>query len=115
MTTTQPQPAPSRSAIHDPVAERLLNLWVDLTRRVASAAAHGDRDEPSLRNLQLQVEEAITDRLPDGEAAMAELIVWESTLIHIGETPPGACLICVRARLGLPSDVPLPIHSGSAR
>lgn len=46
---------------------------------------------------------------------MAELWVWESTLVHVAETPPETCLICRKARLGLPADLPLPATIGGAR
>jgi hypothetical protein len=115
--TTQPRPALAQAASPAPPRDRetsrLLRLWVDLTQRAASAAAHRSGDEESLRNLQLQVEDAITDRLPDSEALMAELWVWESTLIHVAETPPETCLNCRRARLDLP-DLPLPAAPGGA-
>ena len=115
----QPLPVPARAANptppRDPEASRLLRLWVDLTRRAASAAAHRSGDEESLRRLQLQVEDAITDRLPDHDVLMAELWVWESTLIHEAQTPPEACLICRKARLELPADLPLPAALGDAR
>jgi hypothetical protein len=87
---------------------------VELTQRTASAAAHRSGDEESLRNLQLQVEDTITDRLPDSEALMAELWVWEAGLLHQAETPPETCLICRKARLGLPADLPLPAAIGGA-
>ena len=113
----QPLPAFAQAANptppRDPEASRLLRLWVDLTQRAASAAAHRSGDEESLRNLQLQVEDAITDRLPDSDSLLAELWVWESTLIHVAETPPETCLHCRRARLGLP-DLPLPGALGGA-
>jgi hypothetical protein len=116
--TNQPQTALAQAANsvppRDPEASRLLRLWVELTQRAASAAAHRSGDEESLRNLQLQVEDAITDRLPDGDALMAELWVWESTLIHVAETPPETCLFCRKARLGLPADLPLPAALGGA-
>ncbi|WP_341925240.1 hypothetical protein [Nocardioides psychrotolerans] len=99
---------------HDPEASRLLRLWVDLTQRAASAAAHRSGDEESLRNLQLQVEDTLTDRVPDSDALLTELWVWESTLIHVAETPPETCLICRKARLGLPTDLPLPAAIGGA-
>lgn len=118
MTTSQPQPVPARFANttppRDPEAARLLRLWVELTQRAASAAAHRSGDEESLRNMQLQVEDAITDRLPDSEALMAELWVWEAGLVHRSETPPETCLICRKARLGLPADLPLPAVAGGA-
>ena len=103
-------PAPPR----DPEAARLLRLWVDLTQRAASAAAHRSGDEQSLRDLQLQVEDALNDRLPRSDALLAELWVWEATLIHVAETPPETCLICRKARLGLPADLPLPAAIGGS-
>jgi hypothetical protein len=88
---------------------------VELTWRVASAAAHQSSDEASLRNLQHQVENAITGRLIEGEVLMAELWVWEAALLHHAETPPETCLICRKARLGLPADLPLPASFGGVR
>lgn len=117
--TSQPQPVPAQAANpnppYDEEAARLLRLWVELTWRAASAAAHGSRDEKSLRTLQLQVEDAITDRLSDHESLMAELWVWEAGLLHVEQAPPETCLLCRKARLGLPSDVPLPAELGGAR
>ena len=118
MTQAQPLPVPALAANPAPPRDhetaRLLRLWVELTQRVASAAAHRSGDEASLRNLQLQVEDAITDRLPDSDALMAELWVWEAGLLHQAETPPETCLICRKARLGLPADLPLPVAIGGA-
>jgi len=115
----QPQPVLAQAANNtpptDPETSRLLRLWVELTQRAASAAAHRSGDEESLRNLQLQVEDALTDRVPGSDALLAELWVWESTLIHVSETPPETCLICRKARLGLPADLPLPATFGGAR
>lgn len=115
----QPRPVYAQAANPNPPddeeASRLLRLWVELTWRVASAAAHNSSDEESLRNLQLQVEDAITDRVPDSEALLAELWVWESTLLHSAETPPETCLICRKASLGLPADLPLPATIGGSR
>ena len=116
MPTTQPQPVPAQVANttppHDREASRLLRLWVDLTQRLACATAHRSIDEPALRNLQLQVEDEISDQLPESDALLAELWVWEATLIHQSETPPETCLICRKARLGLPADLPLPADMG---
>ena len=115
---TQPQPVPIRAANpatpRDREATRLLRLWVELTQRTATADAHQSGDEESLRNLQLQVEDAITDRLPDSEALLAELWAWEAGLLHQSETPPETCLICRKASLGLPADLPLPATIGGA-
>lgn len=104
-------PAPPR----DRETQRLLDLWVQLTHRTASAAAHHSPDEASLRDLQLQVEETLSDRLDDPHALLDELWAWESTLMHSAETPPDDCLICRKARLGLPADLPLPAGLGGAR
>ena len=117
MTTNQPLPtyfsaATSRPST-TPEAVRLLRLWAELARLAASAAAHGHRDETALRRLQVQVEEAITDQFPDQQELMDELLVWESGLLHVAETPPETCLICRKARLGLPFDLPLPILGGA--
>jgi hypothetical protein len=118
VTQSQPLPVPAQAANPAPPRDRetarLLRLWVELTQRTASAAAHRSGDEESLRNLQLQVEDTITDRLPDSEALMAELWVWEAGLLHQAETPPETCLICRKARLGLPADLPLPAAIGGA-
>ena len=40
--------------------------------------------------------------------------VMES-LLHAAETPPEDCLICRKARLGLPADLPLPAGLGGGR
>lgn len=112
MTPQQPQSALVRTANNvpprDQEASRLLSLWVELTQRVASAAAHGGSDEESLRNLQLQVEDALAHRLPDPEPVMAELWVWESTLLHAAETPSTTCLLCRTGKRGLPDDLQFP-------
>jgi hypothetical protein len=117
VTQAQPLPVPAQAANptppHDPETSRLLRLWVDLTKRAASAAAHRSGDEESLRNMQLQVEDALTDRSPDHDALLAELWVWESTLIHVAQTPSETCLYCRRARLSLP-ELPLPAVLGDA-
>ncbi|WP_395695269.1 hypothetical protein [Nocardioides sp.] len=119
MTPQQPRSALAQTAStvppRDREAARLLALWVDLTVRLASAAAHHSSDEPSLRNLQIQIEEALVDHLADSDAVMAELWAWEATLLHVVEMPPETCLICRKARLGLPADVPLPAGIGGVR
>lgn len=115
----QPQPALALAANpappRDRETQRLLDLWVQLTYRTASAAAHHSPDEASLRDLQLQVEDALTERLDDPHVLLDELWVWESTLIHTADTPPEDCLICRKARLGLPADMPLPAGIGGVR
>ncbi|RYP89049.1 hypothetical protein EKO23_01075 [Nocardioides guangzhouensis] len=110
-----PAQAANPTPPYDREAARLLRLWVELTQRLASAAAHRSTDEEALRNLQLQVEDTITDRLPNSDALLAELWVWEAGLLHQSETPPETCLICRKARLGLPADLPLPAAVGGAR
>ena len=118
-STIQPQSAAAQAASSTPSRcpeqVRLVELWTDLTRRTAMAAAHGSDDEESLRTLQLQVEDEITDRFPDGDALLVELWTWEASLIHVAQTRPETCLICRRARLGLPADLPLPGAAGGAR
>lgn len=94
-------PAPPR----DRETQRLLEVWVQLTHRAASAAAHHSPDEAPLRDLQLRVEDTLFDRLDDAQALPDELLVWESTLIHSAEIPPDHCLICRKARRGLPDDL----------
>ena len=116
---TQPRPVFTRAAspapIYDEEAARLLSLWVELTWRTVSAAAHYCSDEESLRDQQIKVEEAIGARLRDSESLLAELWVWEASLLHQAETPPEICLMCRKARLGLPPDLPLPASVGGAR
>jgi hypothetical protein len=112
----QPRPASTQAAIpaqaNDRETSRLLSLWVDLTRRAASAAAHRTGQESSLSDLQQQVEEALTDRL-DNEAVWPELWAWESTLIHPGDVPVWDCLSCHLARLELPEILSLvPVTGG---
>lgn len=102
----QPRPAPEQAAnpaqTYDRETTRLLWLWVDLTRRAASAAAHRTGHESQLSDLQQQVEEALTDRLADPEGLWPELWAWESTLIHPGDVPMADCLTCHLARIQLP-------------
>ena len=118
-STPQPLLAPVQAASptppHDEQASRLLALWVDLTRRAASAAAHDSSDETALRQMQLQVEDALAQRVPDHPELIDRLIVWEASLVHVAQTPPETCLICRRARLGLPADLPIPAFRGGAR
>ena len=115
----QPQPALALAANpappRDRETQRLLDLWVQLTYRTASAAAHHSADEASLRDLQLQVEDALSDRLADPYPVLDELWCWEAALLHTAEIPPEDCLICRKARLGLPADLPLPAGLGGAR
>jgi hypothetical protein len=115
----QPQPALALAATpappRDRETQRLLDLWVQLTYRTASAAAHHSPDETSLRDLQLQVEDALSDRLDDPYLVLDELWGWEAALLHTAETPPEDCLICRKARLGLPADLPLPAGLGGGR
>lgn len=117
--TTQPLPVPARTA--SPArsfprdALRLLKVWIDLTERIASANAHRTTDEGPLREMQLQVEDAISDRHPECDELMIELLTWESTLIHVAawETPPENCLACRKMRVGLPLALPLPPQGGA--
>jgi hypothetical protein len=120
----QPRPASEQAANpaqtptpvpRDRETTRLLWLWVDLTRQVASATAHRTGNEGQLSDLQQQVEETLTDRLPDPEAIWPELWAWESTLIHPGDVPVGDCLNCHLARILLPEILELvPATGGSA-
>lgn len=115
----QPRPASEQAAkpaqVHDRETTRLLMLWVDLTRRAASAAAHRTGQESALSDLQQQVEEALTDRLADPEAIWPELWAWESTLIHPGDVPKADCLTCHLARIQLPEILELvPATGGRA-
>lgn len=113
----QPQPALAATPAppRDRETQRLLDLWVQLTYRTASAAAHHSPDEAPLRDLQLQVEDALSDRLDDPFLVLDELWGWEAALLHTAETPPEDCLICRKARLGLPADLPLPAGLGGGR
>lgn len=113
MTPNQPLRAKLVAASSTPPSRReesrLLRLWIQLTYRAASAAAHGSEEEASLRASQLQVEEALLERFPTCEPLVRELWVWESALLHDGSgVPVSACLLCRRASLELPAGVPLP-------
>jgi len=116
----QPPPPDSPQAADttpppDRETTRLLGLWVDLTRRAASAAAHRTGQESSLYHLQQQVEETLTDRLPDPEAVWPELLAWEATLIHPGDVPVTDCLVCHLARILLPETLALvPVVEGKS-
>ena len=116
---SQPLPAPQAASPTPPTdgeAARLLALWASLACRAAAAAAHGSEDEMSLLHSQLQVEEALTDRGLLNPEKLAELTAWEATLIH--EDPhstPRSCLICRKALLQLPLDLPLPAPVGGRR
>lgn len=115
----QPQSSLALTAISAPSRDRetrrLLEVWVQLTHRTASAAAHHSPNESSLRDLQLQVEEMLSLRLEGSQSLLDELLVWESTLIHAAATPPGDCLICRKARRGLPDDLRARAGLGCAR
>ena len=117
--TSQPLPVPAQAASPTrPLsreATRLLGIWVDLAERIASANAHRLRDEEPLRELQLQVEDAISDRHPECDELMVELLAWESTLIHVAarETPPETCLTCRKLRAQIPLQLPLPTRGGA--
>jgi hypothetical protein len=76
-------------------------MWRDLALRAAQAAAHDDDEELTLTALQLQVEQAITDRHPGHSGVMDEMLVWESTLAHFASGPAETCLDCRRPRRGL--------------
>ena len=109
--TTQPLPLSVASNTPPPNGDpyRLLTLWIDLALRAAQAAAHGaDDEELSLTGLQLQVEEAITERHPELSGVMDEMLVLESALAHNGTGPAATCLSCRGARVGLPDNLPLP-------
>lgn len=113
MTPNQPLRAVRVAASPTPPSRReesrLLRLWIQLTYRAASAAAHGSREETALRTSQLQVEETLLERFPSCRPLLDELIVWESRLLHDGSgVPVSACLLCRRASLELPDGVPLP-------
>lgn len=114
----QPRPASTQAAAPAPPQDRettrLLWTWVDLTRRAASAAAHRNTDEDPLRDLQLKVEEALTDRLPDSDALLGELWAWEAGLMHNGEVPEQDCLVCHLARLLPPEALALVPTVGGA-
>lgn len=115
----QPQHAPALAASqappYDRETQRLLDLWVQLTYRTASAAAHHSPDEASLSDLQLRVEEALSDRLDDPYLVLDELWGWEAALLHTAQTAPEDCLICRKARLNLRADLPIPAGLGGGR
>lgn len=90
-------------------------MWRELAVRAAQAAAHGDEQESALTALQLQVEQAITDRHPQLSGVMDEALVWEGALVHFGSGPPATCLSCRRARVGLPDNLPLPSTRAGVR
>jgi len=107
--TTQPLPALSVASTTPPPngdLTRLLALWRDLAVRAAQATAHDNDQELMLTGLQLQVEQAITDRHPELSGVMDELLAWESTLAHPGSGPVATCLDCRRARVGFPDYLP---------
>lgn len=114
---SQPQTVHEPSAIpqYDEETARLLSLWVELAWRVASSAAHSSADEASLWNQQRAVEDAITARVADSDALMAEMWAWESTLIHENQAAPTTCLLCRKARAQLVPGLPLPPSSGGRR
>ncbi len=107
--TNQPLPAPPAASTtqksHGDI-KRLLALWCDLALRAAQAAAHDDTQELTLTEAQMRVEQAITDRHPELWGVMNELLVWESTLAHVGDGPLATCLHCRRARHGFPDNLP---------
>ena len=118
-TTSQPLLALASAADATPPLDqqvsRLLTLWTDLAQRAISAAAHDSGDERALREMQMQVEVALAERLPDHSGLIDELVIWEASLLHTAQTPPETCLTCRKARLGLPADLPIPAHRGGAR
>jgi hypothetical protein len=95
--------------------ERLLTMWRDLAVRAAQAAAHGDEQEFTFTALQLEVEQAITDRHSELSGVMDEALVWESTLVHFGSGPARTCLSCRRARRRLPDNLPFPSPQAGVR
>ena len=117
--TSQPLPvlAQAASPTRPPTREatRLLGIWVDLAELIVSANAHRTHDEEPLRELQLQVEDAISDRHPDCDELMIELLAWESTLVHFPAvgTPPETCLTCRKLRARIPLQLPLPTRGGA--
>lgn len=119
--TTTPQPLPTLVPRSQPPqlreATRLIRLWMDLTVRAARAAAHASADEPAVRRLQEQVEDALLDRRLISRRKLDALFAWEATLLHAPTaTPAEACLICRKAQVGLPLDLPLPASiEGGAR
>ncbi len=118
MSPNQPLPdvAAHRTRRSPQEAARLLRLWGALATRAAAAAAHGLEDEEPLRQLQRQVEEALVRRFPGRRRQLAELTVWEASLLHTGERVAAEqCLICRRARLELPLDLPLPPAANGGR
>jgi hypothetical protein len=87
-----------------------MGIWVDLAERIVSANAHRTRDEEPLRRLQLQLEDAISERHPECDELMIELVAWELTLTHdpAPQTPPETCLTCRKLRAQIPLQLPLP-------
>lgn len=120
MTPNQPLGANLVAASPTPPSRReesrLLRLWIQLTYRAASAAAHGSREEASLRTSQLQVEETLLERFPSCKPLITELVIWESGLLHDGSgVPVSACLLCRRATLDLPAGLPFPVSTRGGR
>lgn len=78
---------------------RLLHLWANFAWRAAAASAHGAGDETFLLSRQLRVEQVLTEGALITPDQLAELTVWESTLIHLDlRTTPHSCLTCRKAR-----------------
>lgn len=118
MTSTNqplPHPAATITTPRDRETNRLITLWSELTLRTVAAEAHHSPEEDSLRHLQGQVEEAITDHLIDCDSVLNELYAWEAGLTHESEAPPDNCLLCRKARLELPADLPIPVLQGASR
>lgn len=118
-TNTQPLPAPVPASLtppHTPEAIRLLREWVDLATRAAAACAHGTEDEDALRDMQVDVEAELLDRCIIDRSQLDAMTWWESTLVHVvPQVAANACMICRKARLGLPPDLPLPPRVGGRR
>jgi len=115
--TTQPLPLSAASNTPPPNGDldRLMTLWRDLALRAAQAAAHDGDQEVTLTGLQLQVEQAITDRHPEMWGVIDQLLVWESTLAHHASGPSETCLDCRRPRRGLSLTPSLPAAKGGTR
>lgn len=119
MSPTQPAPALARVADTTPPvdrrAARLLKTWVTITQRLIDSSAHGGDDEDELRELQVHVENDIRRHVPGGSALVTELWVWEAGFLHESQATSDACLVCRRALLGLPPDLPIPESLGRTR
>lgn len=100
------RPAPGSGP--DPDTDRLLRTWLSVAVKFAAAVSHDLPEGTALLRQLSAIEEALLERHPDLFEHLSGFLVWGAALVHDGTGRVEDCLVCRRALVDLPLDLPLP-------